>query len=339
MRKYYRLLENIASKLDITQGVEENIEEYKLRIIYSAIGRVTLASLYDEVTELNSVSITHIKQRILHLQKAYIDLYKEILNETQYLTDDKLNDYIYQIYLNAGYYYHFDKNVMPCGYTEVNYNSIKLRRGKYLHQNLAMSGLGIYTIDNRYSGASIEEVMNMFKIPTETYSQYVLKLIKKAKWEEMKTDYRDIEFLNTTGEFRKGYWKATPNAHQSISLMRRKILLGKEEYYLYKHEGKTKFIYHLPKWRVTNKEYRRIALGLLQINNTLPMVQANKYGSIVKLKLGYLVPEFETNFLKLYSWPVDIKNEFEYTFATEIFEIFKGIMNRQGIDVIVKEEK
>lgn len=112
MNKYHGLLSTIAEELHIEHGVKEPVEKWKARIIYSLLGRMACASLFDYLEEDEvvakgdeSVSITHFKRRIRTILDSYLELYPEI--STLFLSDRKeISKEVYDIVLKSGYIYH-----------------------------------------------------------------------------------------------------------------------------------------------------------------------------------------------------------------------------------------
>ncbi len=64
MKQYTGLLRNIASELNISRGSTESEDSWKARVIYSVLGRMAYASLWDVTEDLQPVSIAHVKKRI-----------------------------------------------------------------------------------------------------------------------------------------------------------------------------------------------------------------------------------------------------------------------------------
>ena len=70
MKKYNNLLINASNEYSISKGKHEGEVNYKTRLIYSIIGRMAIASLWD-MPESGDVSIVHVKNRIKELLKCY----------------------------------------------------------------------------------------------------------------------------------------------------------------------------------------------------------------------------------------------------------------------------
>ena len=58
MNKYDNLMIKIGTEFNIKKGKTENINDYKVRLIYSVLGRMAVASLLDDYdNEMPSMSI------------------------------------------------------------------------------------------------------------------------------------------------------------------------------------------------------------------------------------------------------------------------------------------
>ena len=80
MNRYNGLLSKIAKELNIVKGNEESDFSFKTRIIYSAIGHVTYASLFDSMDDGQPISIVHFKNRCKNLFTSYRAIYPEIIS-------------------------------------------------------------------------------------------------------------------------------------------------------------------------------------------------------------------------------------------------------------------
>lgn len=77
MKKYNGLICEIADEFHILKGKEETEEVWKCRVIYSLLGRMGYASLWDTVDDLKSVSTVHFKRRIRTILEIYMEMYPD----------------------------------------------------------------------------------------------------------------------------------------------------------------------------------------------------------------------------------------------------------------------
>ena len=142
MNKYNNLLTRASIEYQIIRGKSEDVNQWKIRIIYSVLGKMALASLHD-VQEGEESSLIHMKRRIEQLAAHYKEMYPElgILMPIDY---EELSDEIYKIYLNTGVIYHKPNRVVMAAQTDTYLNRIRFTRGYEIDAKQMMSGLGTY---------------------------------------------------------------------------------------------------------------------------------------------------------------------------------------------------
>ena len=77
----------------------------------------------------------------------------------------------------------------------------------------------------------------------------------------------------------------------------------------------------------------KLARALLKKHGTLPPISYEFDGDVVKVEIGYMLPNTEANMLMLYSWPSvpnRINNQFLRIMNKDIFLIFKELLSSQG---------
>lgn len=101
MNQYNRLLGRIADEFHVFQGKTETEVAWKSRIIYSLLGRMGYASLWDIREDLQPVSVVHFKNRIESILESYLEMYPEL---RLFYPDDisELSNEIYNIFLCTG---------------------------------------------------------------------------------------------------------------------------------------------------------------------------------------------------------------------------------------------
>ena len=99
MNKYKNFLKQVAEDFHVEQGKTETAENFKARIIYSAICRLSYASLWDNSAD-STISVRHFKDKIDELLKIYLELYPEVK------ISENLSAEIYDLYLKTGNFYH-----------------------------------------------------------------------------------------------------------------------------------------------------------------------------------------------------------------------------------------
>ena len=331
MKKYSKLLEDISDELNIRQGKSEQIELYKSRIIYSVLGHMALASLYDRQEESDTVSIVHFKHRIQELLAAYQDMFPEIRPYFSQRTDDgELSEEICKLYKETGHIYHTAYALAPPLFKSSSVDRMEFIRGASPGEDVFRSGLGAYrTKRDEKENASVSE---MFGIPSLSLEQRWNDLIQNVYPERIQFPDH-IRFLREEPPFTRGYWSTDmPKKLKGFSIAYSQNPVDRT-YYLYRLrngsiEGKM-----LPSWQTEGFEYLNLANACLASKHILPAATFAEDGDIVYLDLGYLYPPAEQNFLMLYSWPqkhMGLPNKFRHTLDKRVFFAIKTIFEEYG---------
>ena len=327
MKKYNNLLINASQEYSISKGKHENEVNYKTRLIYSIIGRMAIASLWD-MPESGDVSIVHVKNRIKELLKCYRHMYPEI--ESAITPDsDAIADEIYDVLLHAGCIYHEPNRIVVSAKSDGCKGSTMFTRGYPLDVKQCISGLGTYQ-NNIITAKSIKE---MFLFERQALDSYWESCILNLNWNQMELGI-DTEYLNMAPSY-SGYWVTQGDTSGKISLLR----IGpnaRQVYYYYKYENNSFYVSQIPYWRVENS-YRTLANACLKAYGLLPKTEYVVDGAIVKIRFGYLPPVEELYLWKLYSWPdtlLDVENSFTRVCSKEPFKAIKMTMEELGYEFV-----
>lgn len=339
MRKYNELLKNIADEFHISQGSNESVEAYKCRLVYSVLGRMAYASLWDTQEDGQPISIIHFKRRISQLFYGYREMYPEI--KSLMLCDaEQLGDEICDIYIKTGYIYHAPNRLAPAAPCQCEAIPICLTRGMPLCLNQHISGIGTYT-----PGA-----IDQFEtVPVDII--FMLQPIENC-WNEAVQDVRwsvcmdvsQFEFLRLIPPFSRGYWADLPSKEGNLVSMARTKLPGVRLYYFYKRQENSLLISPIPEWRVKepvtqadSSNYRLLSNSLLASLAVLPPIRYHISGKLVTLILDYLPAPAALSFIKLYSWPASfqkIPSDFRRTCEYDVFFVLKCTLERLGYQFI-----
>ena len=343
MYKYNHLLKNASEQLNILKGDCENEEQYKSRIIYSIAARMAYASLWDELEDWDidedgvPISIVHFKRRIERIINSYKNMYPEI---SDLLPDNlsEISNTIYSIFGSTGIFYHSAYRIRPSIDTSRNYYGIEYKRGCPISDRIAISGSGMFAV-TEIKNNDPHDVQKMFGLCNKQLESSLDHLISESVFEAKETD-DSFEYLNTEPPFTNGYWVTKPNKKIELSLAK-KSSLGKPDYYFYKNTDRLLFA-RLPEW-VTNPEpvcsfsktflYGQLSNAILKKCNTLPKIKYMYDGAIVRVRLEYLLPPNEMNFVLLYSWPEkyhETKNVFNRILDKRVFDSIRKILEVVG---------
>ena len=333
------VLHEIASNLlQIEADLSNNF--FRWQVIYSAAAITGLVSLRDrsEIEELsaqvdlgeNEVSIVHFKNRI----KKFIYAITSQGKGTYYIPK-----ILYELYKQAGYFYHRNNWIRECIYKESTVGHIKFVKGTVFDNTLFMSGAGPYFfVDSPKS--EINSFLEMFSIPFLPYDSLFKYLIESAKFSSFDLPNNiAVEYLNTDYKQYQRYWISKINTTE-ISLLRTGEP-GNYIYYLYKQNGNDIEASRLPDYYVQNGEYLRLARYLITKRGVnLPILYSSQKNKITKFRFTYLLPPAENTIFKLYSWPdlscgdFDREQCFKREMATDVFESFKMIFSTLGYEFI-----
>ena len=336
MEKFGRLLCNISDELNIRRGTSEGDENFKRRIIYSAISRTTYASLWDkDFDDESCVSVTHVKKKATELLNIYLQLYSEAR------IDIGLPEELYKIFLTSGLIYHKAYRVTPSIYSEAVQGKILFLRGMPPSEKVFVSGAGFYRCNEKIfpSEEKLSDIREMFGLSEKNLETVWQDLIDKSVWHVVE-DWQDMEFLRVSPPFNKGYWQDKPERNGKISLARSSGQFEPRSYYSYKFSDGKFLCSQIPQWQTYDEHfqssvYRKFSCACLAVLKTLPPTEFKTDGDIVQVKFKYLFPPSELCLMRLYSWPQffdKFPNDFKRTFDTKIFFALKPLFEQLGYE-------
>ena len=345
MNKYNKLLIKVAEEFNIRQGSTESAENYKSRIIYSLICRLSYASLWDD-SEDSTISIIHFKNKVDELLKIYLEIYPEAK------ISENLSSEIYDLYLKTGSFYHKSKRISATIFSVSEQDNVLFLRGITPNQKISMSGAGFYLSANDknfFNTSKFKSFSEMFGLSDKNLLDFWDDIIYSADWIESEI-FNDAEFLKMSPPFNKGYWQKNPFRDGRISLVRRGDFEPKN-YSIYKFENDKFFCSHLPNWLTYDEffqksdeynnlrggVYRQISCACLAANDILPPIKFKLDGEVAQIKLEYLPPPAELYLLTLYSWaknPEIFPNNFNRIFDAGIFFSLREVLKKNGYKFI-----
>lgn len=332
MNQYNRLLGRIAEEFHVFRGKTETEAVWKSRIIYSLLGRMGYASLWDIREDLQPVSVVHLKNRIESILESYLEMYPEL---RLFYPDDisELSNEVYNIFLCTGQVYHTSYRITPAIKAVSEKAGIYFWRGMPLDHKLYISGIGNYSFSE--DEPAVIQPADMFQLPQNTLAEQWEYWVYHAKWYPLEVG-NEIEFLRTKPPFTYNYWIEKPDISGMVSLARIG-LHGNKSYFLYMAEAGRILGSQLPQWIVSDNYYRTLSNGCLASIGRLPVSTYHVDGKIVQLRIHYLLPPAELNLIKLYSWPescVDIPDDFNRIFDYQVFLAIKSILEPIGYTFI-----
>lgn len=329
MDKYNGLLSKVSQQYHILRGNQETEDEWKTRLVYSICGMMAYACLWDDAVE--PISIVHLRRRIRSMLGSYKSLYPELSGNLPY-TSEELEDEVTRQFLNVGVVYHRPNRIAPSKKQEEQFGGILFQRGIALDNISCVSGIGFYSLQD--SGTTPNNIKTMFGLEQENLRTLWQTTLSAASWEPSPSFESGTEYLRLIPPFTYSYWVNDPEQTGVVSILRTGMK-GSQLYYLYRYVDATLEVSPLPQWQVENYNYRSLACACLSTYGTLPPIEYSEDGSLVHIRMNYLLPPRELEFLKLYSWPetcTSLPCDFKRKLPVEIFTAIKNILFDEGYE-------
>lgn len=329
MNKYNGLLSKVSRQYHILRGNQETEDEWKTRIVYSICGMMAYASLWDDAEA--PISIVHLKSRIRSILSSYKSLYPELSRSLPYTSTEFEEDLTSQ-FLSAGVVYHRPNRIVASKKREENFAGILFQRGIALDNISCVSGIGFYS--KQAGETSPYNVIAMFGLEHADLQTLWQTTLSNASWESNPSLELGTEYLRLTPPFTYSYWVNEPDKTGATSILRTGMK-GSQLYYLYRYVGATLEVSPLAPWRVENYNYRTLACACLSKYGTLPPIEYFEDGALVHIRLNYLLPPRELEFLKYYSWPeicTSLPCNFKRKLSAEVFSAIKNILSDAGYE-------
>ena len=330
MNKYNGLLSSVANKYQIHKGKQETENDWKTRLVYSICGMIAYASLWDD-SEEKPVSIVHLKRKVRSMLANYKSMYPELSDSLPYVSEELENEIAGQ-FLSTGLVYHRPNRIAPSMKHEEPFGDILFQRGIALDSISCVSGIGFYS--KQYGAKLPDKIKAMFGLEHENLQTLWRITLSAASWKSNLSFEPNTEYLRLKPPFSQGYWVNKPDTTGTVSILRTGMK-GSQLYYLYRYSGTTIEVSPLPQWQVESYNYRSLACACLSTYGTLPPMEYFEDGALVHIRMNYLLPPRELDFLKLYSWPeicTSLPCNFRRKLSIEVFTAIKNILSDQGYE-------
>lgn len=329
MDKYNGLLSKVSRQYHILRGTQETEDEWKTRLVYSICGMMAYASLWDDAEE--PISILHLKGRVRSVLGSYKSLYPELSGAFPYIPGE-LEEEIANQFLSAGVVYHRPNRIAPSKKREVHFEGILFQRGIALDNISCVSGVGFYSKQD--GGTNLNGIKTMFGLEQENLQTLWQTTLSAASWESKPSFEFGTEYLRLKPPFSREYWVNEPDKTGAVSILRTGMK-GSQLYYLYRYADAVLEVSPLPQWRVEHYNYRTLACACLSNYGTLPPIEYFEDGVLVHIRMNYLLPPRELEFLKCYSWPevcTPLPCNFKRKLSAEVFAAIKNILSDEGYE-------
>ena len=313
------LLQNAAEEMNIICGENEEKDNWAGRVIYSAIGRMAYASLWDNSDDQAGLSKVYFDSRIKSLCERWSDTFPEAVFNAKILSEEYC-DVISDQYLHTGIINNLPYRIWPSRELICSGRKFNLIRSPKLSRSVYYSGLGAYS--DHINNDELPGIYEVYGIDQHHISEYAEHYLKKAVFHKMQYEGY-TEYLRLRPPFKYGYWKTEIDKSGIISLLR-----IKSEY-----EGGDCLVSEIPCWLTENHMYRELSVSLLDKYASLPVIEYERDGAIVFVHQKYLLPPKELYLLLLYSWPQvlsNINSRFNRVMSLECFEEIKAVLIGKG---------
>lgn len=330
MNKYNGLLSTVAHKYHIYKGTQETENDWKTRIVYSICGMMAYASLWDNSDE-GSISIVHLKRKVHNMFANYKSLYPELSSSLPYVSEE-LEDEIANQFLSTGVVYHCPNRIALSMKHEEPFCDIIFQRGIAIDSISCISGIGLYSKQNGVTNS--DRAKTMFGLEHETLQAFWGATLSTVSWGTDLLFDQNTEYLRLKPPFSQGYWVNRPDTTGTVSILRTGMK-GSQLYYLYRYSDATIEVSPLPQWQVESYNYISLACACLSTCGTLPPIEYFEDGALVHVRMNYLLPPHELEFLKLYSWPetcTSLPSNFRRKLSTEVFTAIKNVLSDAGYE-------
>ncbi len=326
------LIMMISDNLNIKIGESEDKNQWAARCVYSAIGILGLASLYDELDENEgTISNKHFTEKVRKLADAYFTIFPYVRDYIQETAEDFSTD-IYDIYIHTGFLYNKPYHISPPKRICSALSGISFLRGIILEKGISLSGIGTYSIGENFPAENLD-FHDMFQIDKRSLAEVYSDISRNPKWSEIQVpDY--TEYLVLSNNFRDGYWCNRPSSGHDISLLR--YGLGEKTYSLYTTRDGKLYTSPLKRWQYENEEHFGIAAAILDHENLLPPSKYHDDHNVVNICLGYRLPCHEHFMFMLYSWPHgpsgndNVSRLYNRDMSPEVFYALKPLLETRG---------
>ena len=330
MTDYFNLLQSIANEYYITKGIHESEQSWLTRVVYSYLGQVGYASLWDVNDDMAPTSEVHFKRKIDQALDSMVRIFPELISEFP-ADRSEVGVEILDTYLATGCVYHEPWKLTAPVRKEAVDNSCRFYRGQALDEKKRISGLGCYTLNDDSTPLERPRFSDLFLLQTNPLETVWQDTVASAQWSKA-LEGISYEYLRCCPPFTNSYWIQKPDLKHVTTLAR----IREEShilYYLCRIEDSEQLLSPLPAWMTDKENYRAISNGCLATLGNLPPTRVHFDGNIVYMHIDYLYPPDVLNAIRLYSWPdsyYNLPRKFHRIMSVPVFLDLQGILEPMG---------
>lgn len=300
MKKYrHELLQEIQHSLNLKQGQGESEESYNFRSIYSALGKLTLSSLYDHQSNEEQKAVSDV--RLQTKMNQILEGYQRLFPEYHELLVPELWKEIKDRYLKMGFIIKTKYYSQPTFKQVENFKKVIFVRGAASGEKMEMSGLGTFLSGGKEG--ELADFRTMFRLQEVNFSNLYHHYSKQNFTEKRTEILKDASFLQVPYRLNKAWWTDEFNQQIPLNLVRTNNF-GVKNYFLDNQER----MLSLPTEVMADRGYNGLRLAILQHHGQRLIFKYHEAGTIIALGGDFTgVPKNEADFIKIYSWPM-LKN-------------------------------
>lgn len=328
-----RLLQAIATDLNLKQYQNETATEFSSRVLYSAMSCwIKTACLDNSISGEIGVSRRHILSRCTPVLSEFLKRMPECVSWFEPDgTDEQPVSIIRSRLLRSGDIVNvgFNTNIALADENcEELIPGVIWKRGTLLQKGCTYSGISALEYDEKVATASAPA-------PNFPVGEWLDTYIKEAWWENSECAYEGFEFFNPQKKTKNNHscWQLIPAAAvDDIMLMRRQMYNNQYEYVLYRCEEKK--IHRIDSFLQKQGLPRKLMITLrYKAGNAIPG-KASIFSDHVHLQLWVHLPMCETTSLESYAWPFNnILDCLEWTMPLQLWTYIAPQLSKLGLNV------
>ena len=340
MIKDISIIDLIAKDLKIKRYNEEKIENYRARVIYSAIGiwirTVTLDedTFYDNYSK-PGVSKIHIKNKVTPFLENILEFYPEVLNWFKYTKGkgviEIIRDRLYKAgeLVDVGY----ETDLSLPIYEECSLNDeYKIIRGMSIDKFNKIIGLGQININNKNENEN--DIFEFLGLCNKSSEEILEEYLNNAIWSE--SQGKDYEYFNKYSKktLSKCWEKEYYLKDDDITLYRNFSNVYSSEYGFVKRKDNKLYFSYITNYFISQHEIRRFMYALKKKSNISILSYFKHYdeSELTWLKLNNMLPSKEYNILMLIGWPkYNIEDGFNFIIDRSCWCFVEKMLNNLGI--------
>ena len=168
MNRQNNLIPIMARRYRIERGTTEPVEQWQMRVIYSVLGQMADASLWDKTEDDQPISVVHFKSRMKDLLESYCGIFNGLRKLFGY-DYEKLLEEIYNVQLEGGKIYHSAYRLSPASYSAAVVDDVLFARGMAPDEQQLVSGQGTYLLSS--NNKETVPLPEMFQLPDQTLTE------------------------------------------------------------------------------------------------------------------------------------------------------------------------